>query len=82
MVTPGMRSRGIGTALIAAAERLALARSIREIGLGVADDNPRARQPCTCASVLPRSAATTTTATVARETVDERCRFLVKHLLR
>ena len=37
-----LRSRGIGTALIAEAERRAAARGLDWIGLGVADDNPRA----------------------------------------
>jgi GNAT superfamily N-acetyltransferase len=37
-----MRSRGIGTALIAEAERQAAGRGFGQIGLGVADDNPRA----------------------------------------
>jgi GNAT superfamily N-acetyltransferase len=37
-----MRSRGIGTALIAEAERRVKARGFGQIGLGVADDNPRA----------------------------------------
>jgi GNAT superfamily N-acetyltransferase len=37
-----LRSRGIGTALIAEAERRAVGRGLGWIGLGVADDNPRA----------------------------------------
>jgi GNAT superfamily N-acetyltransferase len=37
-----MRSRGIGTALIAAAEREAVSRDVEQIGLGVGDNNPRA----------------------------------------
>jgi len=37
-----LRSRGIGTALIAEAERQAVGRGLGWIGLGVADDNPRA----------------------------------------
>ncbi len=84
---PGMRSRGIGTALIAAAERLARARKIREIGLGVADDNLRAAAlylrlgfadiDCNYNNSyeIVRSAG-------ARETVNEPCRFLVKRLPR
>jgi GNAT superfamily N-acetyltransferase len=38
------RGRGAGRALIYAAERAALARRRTTIGLGVGDDNPRARQ--------------------------------------
>ena len=37
-----LRSRGFGSALIAEAERRAVARYLAWIGLGVADDNPRA----------------------------------------
>jgi GNAT superfamily N-acetyltransferase len=37
-----LRSRGIGTALIAEAEGRAAGRGLGSIGLGVADDNPRA----------------------------------------
>jgi GNAT superfamily N-acetyltransferase len=37
-----LRSRGIGTALIAEAEHRAVGRGLGSIGLGVADDNPRA----------------------------------------
>ncbi|MFY9932568.1 MAG: GNAT family N-acetyltransferase [Streptosporangiaceae bacterium] len=37
-----MRSHGIGTALICEAERQAQIRGFGRIGLGVADDNPRA----------------------------------------
>jgi GNAT superfamily N-acetyltransferase len=39
---PERRSQGIGTALIAAAERRALARGLGQLGLGVADTNRRA----------------------------------------
>ncbi|MGH8795113.1 MAG: GNAT family N-acetyltransferase [Stackebrandtia sp.] len=39
-----LRSRGIGSQLIAACEDLARQRRLRWIGLGVADHNPRARQ--------------------------------------
>ncbi|WP_151481019.1 GNAT family N-acetyltransferase [Streptomyces albicerus] len=37
-----LRSRGIGTALVRAAEELAIARGTGLMGLGVGDDNPRA----------------------------------------
>jgi GNAT superfamily N-acetyltransferase len=37
-----LRSRGIGTALVRAAEELARERGRTAVGLGVADDNPRA----------------------------------------
>ncbi len=36
------RSRGIGTAIVRAAEELAVARGLGRIGLGVTDDNDRA----------------------------------------
>ena len=83
----GMRSRGIGTALIAAAERLALARRIREIGLGVADDNPRAaalylRLGFAEVDCRYNNSYEIVLSTGTRETVDERCRFLVKPLPR
>lgn len=39
---PERRSRGVGTALIAAAEELARRRGRRRLGLAVADGNPRA----------------------------------------
>ncbi len=82
-----MRSRGIGTALIAAAERLAVARKIREIGLGVADDNPRAaalylRLGFADADCHYNNSYEIVTPTGARETVNEPCRFLVKSLPR
>jgi GNAT superfamily N-acetyltransferase len=80
-----MRSRGIGTALIVAAERLATGRKVREIGLGVADENPRA-----AALYLRLGFAETgcryvnsyeiVKPTGMREIVNELCRFLVKNL--
>ena len=81
----GMRSRGIGTTLIAAAERLAIARKIREIGLGVADDNPRAaalyrRLGFAEVNCQYNNSYEIAKPTGARETVNESCRFLVKHL--
>ncbi|WP_086559804.1 GNAT family N-acetyltransferase [Streptomyces africanus] len=39
---PALRSRGIGSALVRAAEERARKRGRAAIGLGVADDNPRA----------------------------------------
>ncbi|GAA4894252.1 acetyltransferase (GNAT) family protein [Stackebrandtia albiflava] len=39
---PGLRGRGIGTALVAACEQRARAAGADRIGLGVADANPRA----------------------------------------
>lgn len=38
-----LRSRGIGTAIVRAAEDLAVRRGIGRLGLGVGADNPRAR---------------------------------------
>ncbi|MFC6017492.1 GNAT family N-acetyltransferase [Plantactinospora solaniradicis] len=39
---PERQSRGIGTALVREAENIARQRGRRQLGLGVADDNPRA----------------------------------------
>ncbi len=41
-VSPGLRSRGIGSRLLAAAEELVRQRGYRRVGLGVGIDNPRA----------------------------------------
>lgn len=41
-VAPDRQSRGIGTAIIRAAEQLAAGRGFTRIGLGVDDENPRA----------------------------------------
>ena len=41
-VHPAQRGRGTGTALIASAEENVRGRGFRQIGVGVADDNPRA----------------------------------------
>ncbi|MGW4302537.1 GNAT family N-acetyltransferase [Streptomyces sp. NPDC004376] len=41
-VRPEERSRGIGTALIRACEELARERGLEVVGIGVAEDNPRA----------------------------------------
>jgi ribosomal protein S18 acetylase RimI-like enzyme len=43
-VVPERRSRGIGTALMTAAERLVRSRGYGAIVLGVEDSNPRARR--------------------------------------
>lgn len=43
VVVPELRSRGIGTALMAAAEELVCSRGYGAIVLGVEDSNPRAR---------------------------------------
>jgi ribosomal protein S18 acetylase RimI-like enzyme len=43
-VVPELRSRGIGTALMAAAEELVSSRGFGAIVLGVEDSNPRARR--------------------------------------
>lgn len=42
-VTPNMRSRGVGSRILAHAEGLALGRGFGRIGLAVGIDNPRAR---------------------------------------
>jgi GNAT superfamily N-acetyltransferase len=87
-VWPGhMRSRGIGTALIAEAERRAAARGFSRIGPGVADDNPRA------AALYLRLGFEETgyhyldqyeviDADAVRHAITESCRFLVRHLAR
>ncbi|MCA1844129.1 MAG: GNAT family N-acetyltransferase [Actinobacteria bacterium] len=41
-VHPAQRGRGVGTALIESAEKKVRARGLRRIGIGAADDNPRA----------------------------------------
>jgi len=41
-VPPAKRGRGVGTALMESAEERVRARGLRRIGVGVADDNPRA----------------------------------------
>ena len=43
-VAPEVRDRGVGHALVAAAEREAQLRVRRTIGVGVSDDNPDARR--------------------------------------
>lgn len=42
-VTPALRSGGVGSRILAHAERLALGRGFARIGLAVGIDNPRAR---------------------------------------
>jgi ribosomal protein S18 acetylase RimI-like enzyme len=41
-VHPAKRGRGVGTALMESAEEKVRARGLRRLGVGVADDNPRA----------------------------------------
>jgi len=41
-VRPEQRGRGIGTSIVAAAERLALARGVTRVAIGVSDDNSAA----------------------------------------
>ena len=43
-VRPELQGRGIGTALMAAAEELTCTRGLRAVVLGVEDSNPRARR--------------------------------------
>ncbi len=43
LVLESSRSQGVGGQILEAAERLALERGVRRIGLGVGVDNPRAR---------------------------------------
>jgi GNAT superfamily N-acetyltransferase len=80
-----LRSRGIGTAIIAEAERRAVGRGLGWIGLGVADDNPRA------AALYLRLGFGETgcryvdryeivTAAGERLAFSDPCRFLVKNL--
>ena len=80
-----LRSRGIGTALMAEAERRAVARGVGWIGLGVADDNPRA------AALYLRLGFGETGCCYLdqyeivneageRQVLRDRCRFLVKNL--
>lgn len=79
-----MRSHGIGTALIRAAELLAAQRHLRYIGLGVADDNRRAAalyarlgyRPAM--GYLDRWSYEDSSGTVHDEV--DRCTFLVKRL--
>jgi predicted GNAT family acetyltransferase len=80
-----MRSRGIGTALIAEAERQAVARGFGQIGLGVADDNPRASALYlrlgfreTGCHYLGRYEVVDPAG--ARHAITEACQFLVKDL--
>jgi RimJ/RimL family protein N-acetyltransferase len=80
-----LRSCGIGTELIGAAERRAVGRGIRRIGLGVADDNPRAAALYlrlgfaeTGCRYLDRYQVVDDTGT--RLEMADPCRFLVKDL--
>lgn len=80
-----MRSRGIGTALIREAERSAQTSGFGRIGLGVADDNPRAvalylrlgYQESGC-RYLDRYEVVDDPD--GRRVITELCRFLVKEL--
>jgi GNAT superfamily N-acetyltransferase len=80
-----IRSQGTGTALIAEGERRAAGLGFRQIGLGVADDNPRA------AALYLRLGFHETNcryldsyeilgAAGARHVISDPCRFLVKDL--
>jgi ribosomal protein S18 acetylase RimI-like enzyme len=79
-----LRSRGIGTELIRAAEELALERGVTTVGIGVGKDNPRAAalyarlgyRPV--ADYLDRYTYEDRDGTI-RECVDA-CAFLVKEL--
>jgi GNAT superfamily N-acetyltransferase len=81
----GLRSLGIGTELIGAAEQLARQRGFDRIGLGVADDNDRAARLYlrlgyaeTGCRYLDRYHYVAEDGT--RHEVAEPCRFLVKQL--
>lgn len=82
---PELRSQGIGTTLIVAAEDLARQRGYHRIGLGVTDDNPRAAALYlrlgyqeTGRHYLDRYQYTDSNGT--RHDVADPARFLVKHL--
>ncbi|MGW6737963.1 GNAT family N-acetyltransferase [Streptomyces sp. NPDC055013] len=79
-----LRSRGIGTALVQHAERLARERGVGVMGLGVGDDNPRAAALYAQLSYLPTVAyvdrwAHLDSDGVRHEQADP-CVFLVKAL--
>jgi GNAT superfamily N-acetyltransferase len=77
-----MRSRGIGTALIRAAERQAEIRGFGRIGLGVAEDNPRAAALYLRLGYQESGCYQDWYEVVdgvgARRVITESCRFLVK----
>ncbi|MES5822184.1 GNAT family N-acetyltransferase [Streptomyces sp. RG80] len=80
-----LRSRGIGTSLIHAAEELARERGITVVGLGVAKDNPRAAELYARLGYTPLIDyydrwSYEDADGVLRECVEE-CAFLVKNLL-
>ncbi|MFI9153180.1 GNAT family N-acetyltransferase [Streptomyces sp. NPDC053367] len=80
-----LRSRGIGSALVRAAERLAHERGRTAVGLGVADDNPRAAALYTRLGYLPLTTYLDRWSYedhdgVVHECADP-CTFLVKDLL-
>ncbi|MET9911317.1 GNAT family N-acetyltransferase [Streptomyces sp. NPDC006476] len=79
-----VRSLGVGTALIHAAEELALRRGLGLMGLGVGEDNARAAALYARLGYLPTMVYQDPRAHVDAEGVRheyaERCRFLVKKL--
>ncbi|MFF9196138.1 GNAT family N-acetyltransferase [Streptomyces sp. NPDC014779] len=80
-----LRGRGIGTALVRAAEALARERGRTHLGLGVADDNPRAAALYARLGYTPVTAYTdryayTDPQGVRHECADP-CTFLVRPLL-
>ncbi|MFJ4540261.1 GNAT family N-acetyltransferase [Streptomyces tibetensis] len=79
-----LRSRGVGTALVHTAERLARERGIGVMGLGVGDDNPRAAALYARLGYLPTVAYVDRwvhlTAEGVRQERADSCVFLVKAL--
>lgn len=86
VVSPGLRSRGIGRAMLGAATELARGRGMRRVGLAVGFDNPRAQAlyerlgfaDAGCGEVLVRWLG----AGPGGETrwYEQRCTYLVKEL--
>ncbi|GAA3782132.1 hypothetical protein GCM10022403_015840 [Streptomyces coacervatus] len=79
-----LRSRGIGTQLIGAAEELARERGLYKVGIGVGRDNPRAAALYARLGYRPvvdylDRCAYVGTDGVKRECVDP-CTFLIKRL--
>jgi GNAT superfamily N-acetyltransferase len=80
-----LRSRGIGTALIGACERRAADRGLVRLGLGVADDNPRAAALYLRLSYQETGCRYLDQYEIrdpagARHLITEPCRFLIKDL--